>query len=233
MSSLNQLQLKALSPLTTFLTTASLLLLVLFTAGCSEQSPSALSPSDESKSTDVQTFTDSEQNQSGSPMLAKTAGASEATFRVTLFGDVTGGLETRTYKTQPSSTQVVLNDGIDVELAYLQTAIAGGGICFSAGSYRGPMIISAVSKKNPSLAQCTFWFQATGSDGVTEIRYVLTMNGTFTDPDNWPSAVGTQNTVILTDWETKTNGKGQNRKVSCTGNGSFSSGVTVLVERIS
>ena len=234
MNTLNQPQLKALSPLAAFSAFASLLLIAVFAGGCSEQSLSPLLSDDASALTEAPTPTESEQESLDDFLGKKPGGSSDATFRVTFSGDISGGPETRTQKLQPSSTQVIISKpGIALDLTYFQTALAGGGICFSADEFTGSLQIKTEKKNTPSLAESFFFFHATGSDGVTEIKYVMTMNGQFTDPTNWPPAVGTQNTAIMTDWEIGTEGTGQHRRISCTGNGIFGSGVTVLVERIS
>ncbi|MCH7879488.1 MAG: hypothetical protein IH914_09280 [candidate division Zixibacteria bacterium] len=237
MNTLNQLQPRARSPLTAFSVFASLSLLAVFTVGCSEQRLSALSSDDASTLSEAPTLTESEQTQFDAPLLAKPGGSSEATFSVTISGDISGGPETRTQSPfKPSSTQVVISKpGIALDLAYFQTALTGGGTCFGSGEFTGPLAIQTKKKNTPSLAVSQFFFNATGSDvgGTTEIKYVITMNGTFTDPNNWPPAVGTQNTAMMTKWEMKTEGAGKDKKISCTGKGTFSSGVTILIERIS
>lgn len=234
MPTLNQRQLKAGSPMTALWTVAAILLLVVFAVGCSEQSLSPLSSDAASTASQAPALTEREQERLDDPLPKKPPSSSDATFRVTFSGDISGGPEERTQQMQPSSTQVVISKpGIALDLAYFQTALAGGGVCFSAGEFTGPFQIKTKKKNTPSLAESFFFFSATGSGGVTEIKYVMTMNGQFTDPTNWPPAVGTQNTAIMTDWELTTEGGGQNRKVSCTGEGIFGSGVTILVERIS
>lgn len=230
MNTFNQLQSEARSPLTAAMIVASLLLITVFAVGCSDQSMSALSSDDGSTLTDTQSLTENEQAQFDAPMLAKPAGSNEATYRVTFSGDITGGPAEQTKSIRPSSSGVGINP-ITLDVTYFQTAIAGGENCFSSGEYAGPLQIH-IEKNVSDPAQSHFYFWATASDGASETKYVLTMNGQFSDPNNWPPAVGTQNTIMMTDWDMANGASKKNRNIACTAKGIFNSGVTILVERI-
>ena len=231
MNTLNILQQKAWSPMTAFLAFASLLVVAVFAVGCSDQNLSVLSPDNQGNSSKDQIVTASELEQLDTPLLAKPSGSSEATYRVTFSGDISGGPEEVTKTVKPTSSGVGINP-ITLDISYFQTALAGGGNCFSLGEYSGPLQL--YKKKNTAdIAQSFFYFWSSTSDGVTEIKYYIDMRGTITDPNNWPPAAGTQNTVIITDWEMANGAKKKDRKAACLGEGTFNSGVTVLVERIS
>ncbi|MCH9031985.1 MAG: hypothetical protein IIB00_06975 [candidate division Zixibacteria bacterium] len=231
MNKLNQLRPKAQYPIIALSVLASLLLLAVFTVGCSERNLSTLSSYDASNLSEAPTLTESEQAQFDIPLLMKPGGSSDATYRVTFSGDITGGPSENTIAAKPNSSSVPVNP-IELNLAYFQTALADGGSCFSVGAYSGPLQIH-IEKNTVDSAQSHFYFRATGSDGVTEIKYVLTMNGKFADPNNFPPADGTQNTIMMTDWDMAIGASKKDGKIACTGEGTFSSGVTILIERIS
>ena len=78
----------------------------------------------------------------------------------------------------------------------------------------------------------TAWIHgATANDGVTAVKYRLDVVGTFDFPENWPPVLGTSNTLRITGWEMSSEGKGQLKKVSCTGTGVFASPTSIRVER--
>ena len=231
MNTLNRLQLQAGSPMTAFLTAASILLLAIFASGCSEQSLSPLSSGDASTFSQAPNLTDGEQDRLDVALPKKPASSSDATYRVTFTGDITGGPAEQTSAVKPNSSGVAINP-ITLNLDYFQTALTGGGSCFSAGEFAGPLQLH-IENATANPAQSHFYFWATGSDGVSETKYVLTMNGQFSDPNNWPPAVGTQNTIAMTDWDMAIGASKKNRNIACIGTGTFSSGVTIVVERIS
>ena len=171
MKAANQLQLKVPSLLTASLAIFSLLLITVFTVGCSDKSLSTHSPDDQSTYAEATTLNTNEQTDSKFSSLAASAGPSEATYRATFSGDISGGPEQRTKKTQPSSRQIWIDQpGMTLNLAYFQTALAGGGSCFSSGDFIVSLRVITENKKTPSLAKGQFFFNATGSDGVTEIK---------------------------------------------------------------
>ncbi len=231
MNAFNQPQQKAWSLLTASLTFASLLLAVVFAAGCSEQGISTLSPDDQAISTEATTMTESEQELLDGPLLAKPPSSSDATYRVTFSGDVSGGPGEVIRPVKPNSSSVPINP-MTLNIAYFQTALADGGNCFSAGTYTGPLQIKGDKNDASDHAQAYFYFYATGADGVTEIKYWVGMSGTFSDATNFPPALGSQTTATMTTWEMAVGGGKRDRKIACTGEGTFNTGVTILVERI-
>ena len=154
-------------------------------------------------------------------------GVEDATFEVQVFGDITGGPQERVNGISKSSNQVVVRD-MTLNLTFFKTALAEGKNCFSAGTFTSTLAINQPKKKVPSQARFQFFFKAKGNDGTaTEIKYLLEGQGTFDSPANWPPSKGTTTTATFTDWEMSTEGKGQNKKISCTGEGSFAVVITV------
>ncbi len=111
-----------------------------------------------------------------------------------------------------------------------------GEICFrdpitGSSIFIGAMIISQPQKKAPEQGHVQFFFTAFGNDGTPDIKYQLEMFGTFDNPANWLPDPGTSTTLNVTDWKMGTEGKGQNRKISCTGDGGFGPGTSLKVDR--
>lgn len=169
---------------------------------------------------------------------AAAGGRDEAQFTVTVMDDVSGGPETRLNVVRRSTDQVIISQpGITLDLSWFQSirfkTEGDGADCFFLGLYgpdQGGGSLSVKRQKDGS-AVIDYWFYATGNDRATEIHYHLQMMGTFDDPSNWPPAPGTTNVARASSWEMSSEGKGADRKISCTGTGAFSSGVVVTVER--
>ena len=168
----------------------------------------------------------------------------QATFDVTVIieGNVIGGAPINNEITNGSKNIGGFFD-MPLDLSFFtamddpKTPQIDGEICFKdpiTGSsiFIGAMIISQPQKKAPEQAYVQFFFTAFGNDETPDINYQLDMFGTFEPGKPWPpDPVGESNTLTLTSWEMNTSGKGQNRKISCTGDGPFGAGNSIKVDR--
>ena len=149
-------------------------------------------------------------------------GAEEATFTVTFKGDVAGGPLTITRKLREGGNIITTDphDPIELDLIF---AVAN---CFDADTYIGPLMIREAKKNADHTAEVLFFFNAkgTGTDETTDIDYLLEMFGTIENPDNWPPASGTTNTVTFDAWEMGT--ESNKVKNACTGIGFFDNTTT-------
>ena len=150
----------------------------------------------------------------------------EATFAATFSGEVSGDKHTWTQNISNGTkiTNTPYGSEITLDMSFFSPQL---GNCFS-GTYVGPLQVGEAKKNEPGSAKAWFWFNANGTDGTTDIVYMLRMYGTLADPENWPPTVGDSNTLTLTIWEMHIEGN-KFKDVACTGNGNFST--TVLVER--
>ena len=92
-------------------------------------------------------------------------------------------------------------------------------------------------RENRGSPSAEFYFEAFGKDSSPGHKYVLHLNGFFIPEDNFAPAVSTTVTMYATDWEMSTEGKGQDRKNTCTGEDEFdfvpADMVTITVKRTS
>jgi hypothetical protein len=102
-----------------------------------------------------------------------------------------------------------------------------GGAGLDPGHYAGAFV---VYQNQDGSAHADFFFIASGVDG-REIKYWLQMFGEFDEPNNVPPAVDTTVSAELFYWQMVTEGRGKDRKFSCTGQGSFVD-LFVDIERI-
>lgn len=153
------------------------------------------------------------------------------TFDVAVTGDVnSGGATKESNATRLNSTQVVVR-GMPLDLSFFanDTVIPGGLNCFGVIRRNGALAINLEKKKDPTKAVASYFFEAFGKDGTTEIVYQLRMSGTIAG-DWLPKAViGDTSTVTLDSWEMKFDTKG-GKKRACTGGSegqAFNSTITV------
>jgi hypothetical protein len=122
--------------------------------------------------------------------------------------------------------------GMALDISYFQAVNfqnGSGSDCFPDGVYSGPFV---VSQENDGSALVDFYFVASGTDGSTDHKYVLHLLGTFDDPGNFPPITGTPIVMSAPAWMMTTEGKGQARKVTCTGDGDAGFVATVTVTRL-
>ena len=153
-------------------------------------------------------------------------GGEEATFAVTFSGDVSG--DKHSWTQSISNGTKIINTPYGSEITLDMSFFSSLGNCFQSSSYIGPLQVGEAKKNEPGPAKVLFFFNADGTDGTTDIVYELRMYGTLADPENWPPAIGTPNTLTFDIWEMHIEGN-KFKDVACTGNGTFST--TVLVER--
>lgn len=174
-----------------------------------------------------------------SSLGVEAGGREEATFRATVSGDISGGPQSRAQVIRDNTTQIVISKpSMVLDLSYFRgvsfKAPDDGADCFAAGSYGGAGNGGSmhISQERDGSGLATAWIRgATANDGVSDLTYRLDMTGSYDDPNNWPPALGTSNTLRIDGWEMSSEGKGQLKKISCTGSGSFDNPTSILVER--
>ena len=153
-----------------------------------------------------------------------------STFDVTASGVVSfsGTTEGRTGKKDGGNIQLYFRGpdssaGPMWDLSYFNAA------CFSE-SYPDSTVIFQTAD---GILHVTYWFFAFGADGTTEISYRLKMSSTTVYPDNWHPTETDDTVIILTEWALATQGNKRKNSSSdaCTGEGSFTVPVEVVVER--
>ena len=153
-------------------------------------------------------------------------GGEEATFAVTFSGDVSG--DKHSWTQSISNGTKIINTPYGSEITLDMSFFSSLGNCFQSPSYIGPLQVGEAKKNEPGSAKAWFWFNANGTDGTTDIKYMLRMYGTFEAGAPWLPTVLDPNTLTLDIWEMHIEGN-KFKDVACTGNGTFST--TVLVER--
>ena len=124
----------------------------------------------------------------------------------------------------------VAADGMDLS-EFTGGSYDNGTPC-SNGWRDGTLVIYPQSSRNPGAAEVIFWYRDELESG-DEVTHLLTMQGTFDEPGNWPpSAANPVTTITLNYWEfAAENPKGQRQ--DCSGSSDFPAGPwTVTVERI-
>ena len=153
-------------------------------------------------------------------------GAEEATFKVTFSGNVAGGPYTWTRKLKAGGNIITTDPHEPIELGMTffqeEEVVPGGGECFDADTYTGPMMIREAKKNADHTAEVMFVFEA------NDVKYTLEMFGDFVDGPWLPDAGGTTK-LILDAWEMGT--ESNKFKNACTGTGEEGFSTTVLVER--
>ncbi len=153
-------------------------------------------------------------------------GTEEATFSVTLSGNVSGGPQQFTDFVGPTRTS--LHVSITLDLGFFQKKVADGTTCFDA-SESGRLVLGQ-DAEDPSSATVRFSFDANGTDGTTLVQYLLLLSGVIDVPGNWPPAVGDPNTISGGEFELRAY-RGPGKKVACRGVGPVV--YEILVERLS
>ena len=167
-------------------------------------------------------------------VLAGPANARESgLFSFDAMGDVSGYDENRN-TIKKKTTQLVSSwpPGMFLDISFFQAVNfknGSGADCFPDGDYTGPFV---VLQQRDGSARVDFYFVANGTDGSPDHKYVLQLFGTFDDPGNFPPALGSSIIMSAPAWLMSTEGRGQARKVTCTGDGDAGFAATVAVTRI-
>jgi hypothetical protein len=156
-------------------------------------------------------------------MFATALAAEEATFRATATGEISGGPQSHVNGITPKETRVVIRL-MPLDLTLLAN-VEAGQTCFWQARYEGPL---TVAKDRAGKAFAQYFFTARATDGVTEVKYLLDMKGTFADSSNWLPAVGTSAGMLVSDWSVAAESKGRH---ACSGGGTLT-GTTILIERL-
>lgn len=110
-----------------------------------------------------------------------------------------------------------------MDLSGFEGAWDSGGACSHDGLRDGVIVIYPQSKQNPLAAELIFWFPAELESGDS-VTHLLTMQGQFDEPDNWPpTANDPVTTVTLNYWEFAAENKKAQRQ-DCAGESDFPAG---------
>jgi hypothetical protein len=88
----------------------------------------------------------------------------------------------------------------------------------------GILVIEPKSSKTPAIAEVTFGFPSE-LDSLDTVWHVMTMEGQFDQPENWPPAPTTSTTVTLDYWEFSAENRKAQRQ-DCAGESEYLSGDT-------
>jgi hypothetical protein len=128
-----------------------------------------------------------------------------------------GGPVTASTQIKKKMTQVEVPQGMSLDISFFQV-IGGGTACFpDTVDYEGWFVV----RENRGSPRAEFYFKAFGKDSSPGHKYVLHLNGVFLPDDNFPPSEGSTATMYATDWEMSTEGKGQDRHNTCTGDDEF------------
>lgn len=117
--------------------------------------------------------------------------------------------------------QIVFYGQLDLSL--FDGTWQSGGACFHEGLKDGIIVIYPQSKQNPLAAELIFWFPAALESGDI-VTHLLTMQGVFDEPDNWPPAADDPaTTVTLNYWEFAAENRKAQRQ-DCAGESDFPAG---------
>jgi hypothetical protein len=107
-----------------------------------------------------------------------------------------------------------------------------GSPCFNPGMRDGIIVMYPQSTKNPQKAELIFWYKRELFSGDT-IQHLLTMQGEFDEPGNWPpTEADPTTTVTLNYWEFAAENRKAQRQ-DCAGSSDIPAGPWVVnVERI-
>ena len=96
----------------------------------------------------------------------------------------------------------------------------------------GILVIYPQSSRNPGAAELIFWYRDELESG-DQVTHLLTMQGTFDEPGNWPpSEADPETTITLNYWEFAAENRKAQRQ-DCSGSSDFPAGPwTVTVTRI-
>ena len=96
----------------------------------------------------------------------------------------------------------------------------------------GIIVVYPQSRKNPLAAELIFWFEGILESGDA-VTHLLTMQGQFDEPDNWPPSAGDpETTITLNYWEFAAENRKAQRQ-DCAGESDFPAGpwtVTVTLK---
>ncbi len=123
----------------------------------------------------------------------------------------------------------VAADGMDLSL--FEGSYDNGTPC-SNGFLDGIIVIYPQSSRNPGSAELILWYSDDLESG-DEVTHLLTMQGTFDEPANWPpSEEDPQTTITLNYWEFAAENRKAQRQ-DCSGSSDFPAGPwTVTVTRV-
>ena len=160
------------------------------------------------------------------------------TFHYLVAGNISGEDERGNQIKKKNTTLWVSQPGMELNISFFQAENfknGSGAVCFPGdpnpdGKYTGPFV---VSQERDGSAHVDFYFRASGTNGSLDHKYRLELFGTFDDDTNFPPAVGPSGVVMAASaWLMSTEGKGQDRKVTWTGDGDSGFAATVTVTRI-
>ena len=155
-------------------------------------------------------------------------------FSLVMTGDLSG-YDSRTENIRGNHSPVWFGGDFTLSAFFVGNHYGGkdGEECFDGGTFTGPI---QITQQKDGSAQAMWFFHGFSDDGnKTDIKYVLTL----VDPSGWIGGSfpprDNSVTMIATEWEIHTEGKGQLRKVSCTGTGGLADGnpvdVTITVSQ--
>ena len=202
--------------------TITLSLTAMLLVGCNQQDTSLNAP--EIASVSLAPGGDHPHNPGGGG-----GGGEEATFAVTFIGDVSG--DKHSWTQSISNGTKITNTPFGSEITLDMSFFSSLGNCFQSPSYIGPLQVGEAKKNEPGSAKAWFWFNANGTDGTTDIKYMLRMYGEFEAGAPWLPTVGNSNKLSFNIWEMHIEGN-KFKDVACTGStGKEGFSTTVLVER--
>lgn len=172
------------------------------------------------------------------PAVASKHGES-AWFDTVVWGDVTGEDRERELilKKKNNTGLNVVRPGMELDLSFFHDQVytngSGiGGACFpgapglEAGHYEAAFVTNQFQDGS---ARSDYFFKANGLDGSEGHKYWLQLFGTFSNPDNFVPSLEVDNGVVTMSapgWLMVTEGKGKDRKITCTGDGAIDFNVT-------
>ena len=156
---------------------------------------------------------------------------------MTVHGDITSGMEVYRCIWITDKTNGLVMGPMDIDLTpyflgvkfnKMKDGGPSGADCFSERTYYSNAL--SVGKYRDGTAHARFDFYSYGTDEPLDLHYKLWMYGTF--DGTWPPLNGFPTYVHFTEWQLLTSGKGGKlQKISCTGSGTFDTGVTIVVTR--
>ena len=129
---------------------------------------------------------------------------------------------------------------MDLNISFFENMLydnGSGSKCFPGDTpllddyhYEGPF---GVWQDRDGTAHATFYFSANGTNDTEGHKYVLHLMGGFVPDIDFPLMDGGTAIMVATHWEMSTEGRGQDRKNTCTGDHPFDTDneVRVLVTR--
>jgi len=106
-------------------------------------------------------------------------------------------------------------DSIDLS-SFTGTWSTSGGACSPGVVSKPTLVIERKSQSDPVGAHVLIWYQSQLESGDS-VTHLMTMEGTFDEPDNWPPSVDSPTTsVTLNYWEFAAENK-KAQRVDCAG----------------